>query len=53
MEKEGAALRRNSQMNNFRSVLKDCDMSDLGFIGPQYTWCNNRSDGNFTKERLD
>lgn len=47
-EKEGAALRRNSQMNNFRMALEDCDLSDLGFTGPQYTWCNNKSDGNFT-----
>jgi hypothetical protein len=52
-EKDGAALRRNSQINNFRMALEDCDLSDLGFSGPRYTWCNNRSDGNFTQERLD
>jgi hypothetical protein len=50
-EKEGAVLRRNSQMNNFRMALEDCDLSDLGFSGPQYTWCNSISDGNFTQER--
>jgi hypothetical protein len=25
----------------------------LGFSGPRYTWCNNKSDGNFTQKRLD
>lgn len=34
-------------------ALEDCDLNDLGFFGPQYTWCNSRSDGNFTQERLD
>jgi hypothetical protein len=40
-------------MNNFRMALEDCDLSDLEFSGPRYTWCNSRSDGNFTQERLD
>lgn len=51
-EKEGATLRCNSQINNFRMALEDCDLSDLGFSGPRYTWCNSKSDGNFTQERL-
>jgi len=52
-EKQGASLRRNSQINNFRMALEDCDLSDLGFSGPRYTWSNSKSDGNFTQERLD
>ncbi|XP_062150081.1 uncharacterized protein LOC133858622 [Alnus glutinosa] len=34
-------------------ALADCDLCDLGFIGPRCTWCNNKTDGNFTQERLD
>lgn len=34
-------------------ALADCDLCDLGFTGPRYTWCNNKTDGNFTQERLD
>lgn len=34
-------------------ALEDCDLSDLGSSWPIYTWCNNRSDGNFTQDRLD
>jgi hypothetical protein len=52
-EKQGAASRRLSQINQFRRALEDCDLSDLGFCGPRFTWCNNRRDGNFTQERLD
>ncbi|XP_062152034.1 uncharacterized protein LOC133860439 [Alnus glutinosa] len=52
-EKQGAALRRISQINQFRRALEDCDLSDLGFSGPRYTWCNNKRDDNFPQERLD
>ncbi|XP_041016200.1 uncharacterized protein LOC121258724 [Juglans microcarpa x Juglans regia] len=40
-------------MERFREVLQDCKLCDLGYIGGKYTWANNRSDQNFTKERLD
>jgi len=52
-EKEGAALRGESQMEGFRAVLEMCELSDLGFVGPKFTWNNGRSDELFTKERLD
>jgi hypothetical protein len=52
-EKEGAAIRRESQMDGFRSVLDDCLLADLGFQGAPFTWSNHKSDGMFTKERLD
>jgi hypothetical protein len=52
-EKEGAAIRRESQMVRFRKALEACDLDDLGFIGPKFTWYNHRMDGSFTKERLD
>jgi len=52
-KKEGAAIRRESQMDGFRSVLEDCLLADLGFQGAPFTWSNHKSDGMFTKERLD
>lgn len=52
-EKYGAAWRSPIQMASFRKVLNVCDLSCLDYKGPRYTWCNNRKDGNFTKERLD
>jgi hypothetical protein len=33
--------------------LETCQLSDLGFIGSKFTWCNNKEDEYFTKERLD
>jgi exonuclease III/ribonuclease HI len=52
-EKTGAILRREGQMDQFRNALGYCQLTDLGFIGSQYTWTNCRHDGNFVKERLD
>jgi hypothetical protein len=52
-EKWGAAWRKEEQMEQFRGCLEECQLSDLGFIGPKYTWTNAREDGNFTKVRLD
>ena len=40
-------------MDQFRNALGNCQLTDLGFIGSQYTWTNYRHDGNFVKERLD
>jgi exonuclease III len=52
-EKEGSLLRRDTQMNRFREALEFCQLGDLGFTGPRFTWCNQRMDNSFTKERLD
>ncbi|XP_059451259.1 uncharacterized protein LOC132182067 [Corylus avellana] len=40
-------------MEAFRSTLEACQLWDLGFKGPEFTWCNMRSDGQFIRERLD
>jgi hypothetical protein len=40
-------------MEHFRDALVFCDLSDLGFVGPRFTWCNNRSDDLWTREWLD
>jgi hypothetical protein len=52
-EKYGATLRPDRQMEAFKKTLEDCKLSDLGFIGSKFTWCNNREDAYFTKKRLD
>jgi hypothetical protein len=52
-EKWGGAPRRDGQMEQFRAVLEDCGLSDLGFVGSKYTWTNGQQGGNFMKERLD
>jgi hypothetical protein len=41
-------------MAEFRRVLEDFQLLDLGFEGPRFTWCNGRyGSPNFTRERLD
>jgi hypothetical protein len=52
-EKEGAALRGESQMDGFRNALDECQLGDLGYNGPRFMWSNRRNDAMFTKERLD
>jgi len=51
--KEEANIRRESQINGFRIALEDCQLCDLGYTGSRFTWSNKRTDGSFTKERLD
>lgn len=31
-------------MNGFREVVHDCQLVDLGYIGSEYTWTDNRED---------
>jgi hypothetical protein len=33
--------------------LEECQLYDLGYMGPKFTWSNGEEDGDFTKERLD
>lgn len=52
-EKAGMAVRSQRQMDGFRQVLSTCDLADLGFEGPAFTWCNGRTGGTMIRERLD
>jgi hypothetical protein len=52
-EKWGGGGRPNSQMKKFQSVLTECELSDLGFRGPKYTWSNYQKGQTLIKERLD
>ncbi|KAM1236379.1 hypothetical protein ACFXTH_037596 [Malus domestica] len=38
------ARKRKSQMNGFREAMHYCQLVDLGFIGSEYTWTDNRED---------
>jgi hypothetical protein len=40
-------------MENFQKTLEECQLCDLGFKGPKYTWINGRTGDDFIKERLD
>ena len=40
-------------MEKFRNTLEECQLSDLRYFGPRYTWYNARDDEGFTQERLN
>jgi len=52
-EKTTSSIRPYQQMRAFQSALEDCNLADLGFSGPKYTWCNGRYGEDFSRERLD
>ncbi|KAK3218381.1 hypothetical protein Dsin_012351 [Dipteronia sinensis] len=41
-EKMGGVSRQEVLMDNFRDVLEDCGLRDLGYFGPRFTWSNKR-----------
>jgi hypothetical protein len=42
-----------SRISNFCCLVKNCDLFDLGYNGPAYTWTNKRFTTNPTFECLD
>ncbi|KAL0910144.1 hypothetical protein M5K25_021087 [Dendrobium thyrsiflorum] len=36
-----------------RDFMLGNDLHDIGFVGPRYTWCNNKTGGGCILERLD
>ncbi|KAK3212447.1 hypothetical protein Dsin_017153 [Dipteronia sinensis] len=52
-EKFGGATKDWRLMSKFREALDDCGLDDLGFTGPQFTWCNKREGNEMILERLD
>jgi hypothetical protein len=40
-------------MQGFRDALDDCELQDIGFVGPNFTWCNKREGSAMVQERLD
>ncbi|KAK2656736.1 hypothetical protein Ddye_009788 [Dipteronia dyeriana] len=52
-EKSGGRDRPRTQMENFKTTLDKCGLRAMGFIGPQFTWCNKREGPEMIQERLD
>jgi hypothetical protein len=52
-EKWGGNNRSSSQMRRFQLALEECELSDLGFRGPKYTWSNCRESWEYIKECID
>ncbi|CAM8905994.1 unnamed protein product [Rhodiola kirilowii] len=52
-EVQGGRGRQNWQMENFRRVLDDCDLVDLGFVGYPFTYSNRRKGDAEVRARLD
>lgn len=53
LEKWGGSEKSRTQMYAFQQTLEECELSDLGFVGPKYTWKNCRDGMDFIRERLD
>ncbi|GAA0175560.1 hypothetical protein LIER_28708 [Lithospermum erythrorhizon] len=56
LDDEHVSLRRPRprwQIEDFRQVIHDCGMFDIGYTGFKYTWCNNFVSPNSTRARLD
>lgn len=51
-EKQGGRNISVHRSNLYVDTMNNCNLIDLGFNGPKYTWTNNRS-GNPIYERLD
>ena len=41
-EKVGGRRRPRGQMEAFQYAIEDCQLADLGFVGPHYTWNNGQ-----------
>ncbi|CAM8901946.1 unnamed protein product [Rhodiola kirilowii] len=52
-ESTSSNLSRRGHMENFRQVLLDCNLMDLGFKGSQFTYSNKRKGHDEIQSRLD
>lgn len=52
-EKAGGAQRSQHQMEGFRQAMNLCSFWDLGYCGPNFTWCNMQEGENRISLRLD
>ena len=51
-EFDGKAVSMNSSLL-FKEYLDKCNMMDIGFAGPRYTWTNRREIQTLIQERID
>lgn len=49
----GGAVRCRNQMQFFRDVIDECDLLELGFVGPNFIWSKHLEDGHSTWDILD
>lgn len=52
-EKEGGNSRNDNLNEMFKLALVDCGLSDLGYVGENFTWTNNRAAPDTVRCRLD
>ena len=52
-EKLGGVQRSKKHMDDFREVIHRCRFKDLGFVGPEFTWCNMQQGESKMFLRLD
>ncbi|KAF9589712.1 hypothetical protein IFM89_027987 [Coptis chinensis] len=52
-EKCGVRPINISQTNQFRTIINECALMDLGFVGSIFTWCNNQEGLTRVYKRLD
>ena len=44
-KKEGGSDRPQQQMGNFVDIINWCNLKDLGFVGPNFTWLHQTNYG--------
>ncbi|KAL5734017.1 hypothetical protein ACOSP7_031878 [Xanthoceras sorbifolium] len=52
-EKLGGGVRAPFLIDNVREAVGYCGLQDLGFFGPEFTWCNKREGVDLIQVRLD
>ncbi|KAL7246982.1 hypothetical protein ACSBR2_001986 [Camellia fascicularis] len=52
-EKQGGAPSTQRRLSRFVQVIDECNLTDLGFSGPKFTWTNSCHGLANIKERLD
>ena len=52
-EKKGGRPPRTLCMDEFRECIDGCSLTDVGFAGPEFTWCNNQRGEDRILARLD
>lgn len=40
-------------MQDLEQAIDWCELNSIPTLGPKFTWANNKSEHNFTKERID
>ncbi|KAK2648558.1 hypothetical protein Ddye_016047 [Dipteronia dyeriana] len=52
-ERKGGLQKDWRDMMNFRETSEDCNLADMGHLGPFFTWCNGWDGYDQIQERLD